>query len=280
MSRKLASSIGRVGLLQPLVVRAAGPASDEYLLLDGYRRHQALQKLQVATAECLITPDSAAAPHAPQVCHLTAFQMHEMVLRALGRGVTEAELCRELALSRKVMLRRRDLTRDLCPEAIALMRRTSTPQSTYDRLRCVKPARQVEMARLIVATYNFSEAYAEALVAATAPGDLTDRGRRSRSTRLTPKQIDRMEGERAGLEHPFLRAFDRYGMRSLQRAVLVSYLRTLLENARIRQFLLANHPAVHDEIEALVGRFKSKCPSRVRKRKEPASGPSPLPPLQ
>jgi hypothetical protein len=268
--RRLTASIGRAGLIQPIVVRDQQGATGRYLLLDGYNRYQALVRLRTETAECLYTSDEAAVPHAPMVCHLTVYQQHAMVLRGIERGLTEMDLRRELGFSRMTVQRLLNLVRGIGDEALARLRCTWAPRVVYDQLRKARPSRQVRIADLMLAMNNFSEAYVTALIASSAPGDLLDPACRHNIEGLRPADIARFERARQPLEEGYLRACRDYGVLSLHLAVLASYVRELLNNPRVDHCLAQRHPAIHAELQRIAEPYRDDRRPRKRTYKRPA----------
>ncbi len=90
----------------------------------------------------------------------------------------------------------------------------------------MKPMRQIEMAELMVASRNFTVAYAKCLVAATAQEQLLE-PETPKEIGLTPEDIARMEREMRALEGDFRRIEESHGQNVLNLVVAVAYVRRL-----------------------------------------------------
>ncbi|OAJ60548.1 hypothetical protein A6V36_01780 [Paraburkholderia ginsengiterrae] len=55
--KQIRASIGKIGLIEPLSVNAADPATGQYVLLDGHLRLRAMQDLGCIEAPCLVATD-------------------------------------------------------------------------------------------------------------------------------------------------------------------------------------------------------------------------------
>lgn len=108
-------------------------------------------------------------------------------------------------------------------------------------LRVLKPKRQVEVVRSMVALDCFSVAFAAALAMATPPGQLISlRKRRGRT--LTETQRVTMERAAARLLRQLAQVQDRIAADSLDLVLIRGFLDRLLSNGPVVRHLVQHHP--------------------------------------
>jgi ParB-like chromosome segregation protein Spo0J len=163
------SSIREVGVIEPPVVRPLGrdKKGQQYLLLDGHLRVEALRDLARTEVLCLISTDDESYTYNQHINRLVPIQEHYMVMRALARGVSEERIGRALNMDVAAIRERRDLLRGIGPEAVALLKATPIARRALLYLREVTPERQVEIAEMMNLVNNYTAIYCQALVAAT-----------------------------------------------------------------------------------------------------------------
>lgn len=81
--------------------------------------------------------------------------------------MTVTRIARTLNVDVASIRQKRDLLEGICPEAIQLLKDRRFPAPSLRELRKVKPMRQIEIAELMCAAFNFSLGYAKCLVGAT-----------------------------------------------------------------------------------------------------------------
>src|SRR5690348_3576029 len=94
--KRIASSIGEVGIVEPLVVARHGKDAGPFMLVDGHLRHAALLDLGSSEAPCLIANDDEAFTYNKRVSRLATIQEHYMIVKAIERGVSEEKLAKAL----------------------------------------------------------------------------------------------------------------------------------------------------------------------------------------
>ncbi|MFB3882429.1 MAG: plasmid partitioning protein RepB C-terminal domain-containing protein [Armatimonadota bacterium] len=255
-SRKYATvlaSIREVGVIEPLVVHPLGAAAEgKYLLLDGHLRLEALKELGQERAPCLIATDDETYTYNAKVNQVSAIQEHFMILKALERGVSEARIANALKVDVKRIREKRDLLQGVCPEAVALLKDASAPAAAIQKLKRVKPPRQVEIVEMMLLVNNFSSVYCEALVAATPKALLADNGKAKKHPALRPEDIARMEREMETLQRDLQAHEDSYGENFLHLVVVRGYLSRLLENERVVRFVSQHSPDVLTAFQQIV----------------------------
>lgn len=249
--RRIAASVAEVGIIEPLVVsRTDDP--NQFLLLDGHMRLEALIATGALEARCLLADDDEAFTYNKRVNRLATVQEHYMIVRALDEGVPEEKLAKALDIDIKLVKRRKTLLDRICPEAVDILKDKSVNPVTFDVLRRMKPIRQIEVADLMLIAANYTSSYAKALLAATRPGDLVKPDKPKRIAGLTPEQIARMERETESTRQDFKAIDASYGDDVLHLVIASGYLSKLLANPEIRRFLAEKHREILEKFQSLI----------------------------
>lgn len=129
----------------------------------------------------------------------------------------------------------------LCPAAVDRLGGRRLNMCVMRELAVLKPKRQVEVVRTMVALNCFSVAFAAALVMATPPEQLTSlRKRRGRT--LTEAQRATMQRASARLLRQLTQVQGRLAAESLDLVLLRGFLDRLLSNGRVVRHLVQHHP--------------------------------------
>jgi hypothetical protein len=84
--KRVISSIGEVGIVEPLVVARQQDDNEPYMLVDGHLRHAALMDLGMSEAPCLIADDDEAFTYNKRVNRPATIQEHYMMSRRSNAG--------------------------------------------------------------------------------------------------------------------------------------------------------------------------------------------------
>jgi len=248
----IASSVAEIGVIEPLVVFAQRNEAHGYLLLDGHMRLQIVKSLGWETVECLLAGDDEAFTYNHKVNRLSTIQEHFMIRRAIKQGVSEERIAQSLNVDTASIRKKRDLLEGVCPEAVELLKEKRISAKAIREIRKAKPIRQIEMAELMIASWNFSTSYAKCLLAATPPEQLIESEQQKEIKGLSADDIARIEREMEGLERDFKAIEDSYGKNVLNLVIVVGYLRNLLANVRVVRYLSRNHPEILSEFQKLI----------------------------
>lgn len=249
--RRIAQSVGEVGVIEPLVV-VRSPGQGAFMLLDGHVRLAILRDLGQVETRCLVASDDEAFTYNKRVNRLATIQEHYMIVRALERGVSEEKLARALDVDVKSIKRRRNLLDGIAPEVIELLKDRAVNPVTFEALRKMKPMRQVEVAELMISAGNFTSAYAKALLAATRQSDLANASKPKKVAGMTPEQMARMEREMESLTKDFKALENSYGDDVLHLVIASGYLARLVGNGEIERYMRGRHPEILDEFRAII----------------------------
>jgi hypothetical protein len=249
----LQSSIAEVGIIEPLVVYPLPRAQDQYLLLDGHLRLEVLKALGTTETLCLLASDDEGFTYNRHVNHLIPIQAHIMLLQALDNGVSEERAARMLSVDISNIRAKRNLMRDICDEAVGVLKTSPISTASLRLLRQVKPERQVEIAEMLVITGNFSANYCQALVTATKPhlrGEIKP-AKKADGT-LSAEAVARMQDELDTLQRELQVREDSYGKNFLNLMLVRGYLENLLGNANVARYLQTHHPEIHRVFQQII----------------------------
>lgn len=248
---RIATSVGAVGVIEPLVVAKAG-RDGRHMLLDGHLRLHALREQNIESTLCIISDDDEAFTYNKRVNRLATVQEHYMISRAIDRGVPPAMIAKALGIDEKVVLHRRNLLDGIAPGAVELLKDRPINPHVFNILRKMKPLKQTETAELMVAMNNFTATYAKAILAASKQTDLAKPDRPKSVSGLTSEQMARMEREMESLTKDYQALEATFGDDVLQLVLASRYLGRLIQNTNIVGYLEARHPEIIVEFRTIV----------------------------
>lgn len=248
---RIATSVGAVGVIEPLVVAKAG-RDGRHMLLDGHLRLHALREQNIESTLCIISDDDEAFTYNKHVNRLATVQEHYMISRAIDRGVPPAMIAKALGIDEKVVLHRRNLLDGIAPGAVELLKDRPINPHVFNILRKMKPLKQTETAELMVAMNNFTATYAKAILAASKQTDLAKPDRPKTVSGLTSEQMARMEREMESLTKDYQALEATFGDDVLQLVLASRYLGRLIQNNKIVGYLEARYPEIIVEFRTIV----------------------------
>jgi len=249
---QIRASIQEIGIIEPLIVTQADPASNLHMLLDGHLRLLAARELDLAKVTCLVSKDDEGYTYNKRVNRLATVQEHYMILRALERGVPEERLAKALDIKIESIRRKRDLLDGICEEVVEMLKDRHFSVDVTRQLRKMKPQRQIECADLMCSMNNFSVHYASALLAATPADQLAEPGTQKRFKGISASDISRMEQEMSLVQGRFKIIEQSYGNDVLNMVLARGYLVKLLSNRSVASYLQRRHPELHQEFRDIV----------------------------
>jgi hypothetical protein len=263
---QILASIATIGLVEPLVVTRIQPAGETYRLLDGRLRYNALQRLNIPDAACLISTDDEAYTYNKHINRLTPAQDARMISKAIDQGVSSERIANVLGLDTNTVRRRATLLTGICPEAAELLAEKVCPATTFSILKQMKPLRQLEAAELMCGQGNYSSAFVRAILAATPENQLELRPPSTRKTdaELTA-QLTKLEKELAALQANATLTDERYGVDQLHLTVAIGYVSTLMNNAAVVLWLEQHYLQFANYFQQL----KEEADEIVESRRQP-----------
>lgn len=245
-------SVKEVGLIEPLMVYPQKDAPGKHLLLDGHLRLFALKELGHTLAECIIARDDECFTYNARVSRVTPIQEHRMIVKAVEMGVNPERIAAALNIPVRVVKAFMNLLVGIHAEVADLLKDKNIAPGTLRLLRRVNAVRQVEIAELMVGTNSYSKAYVEALILATPEDQLVHSVKPKKPKGLSAENLAKMEQEMEMLQRDLKTTEKSYGQNVLSLTVARSYIRKLLENPEVKQFLNAQYADVLNEFAALV----------------------------
>jgi ParB-like chromosome segregation protein Spo0J len=256
---RIKASMQEVGIIEPPIVFPKKGDKDVYLMLDGHVRLDIARNLKLESLFCLVATDDEAFTYNHKVNQLQPIQEHFMILRAIKNGVSEERIARTLNVNVDTIKQKRDLLTGICPEAVELLRDRKASAGAIREVKRVKPMRQIEMAEVMVASNNYTAAYAKCLVLASSPDQLLEPSQQTAPGGMEDHDVARLQREMNSMEHEFKLVQEEYGRNMLNLVVVVGYLRSLLDNAAVVRFLSQAEPAMLAEFQKIMAQADMKA---------------------
>ena len=250
--KQIKTSIEEIGLIEPLSITAAVPATGQHVLLDGHLRLLAMQDLGFVEAPCLVATDDESYTYNNRLNRLSTIQEHYMIRRVVERGVSPERLAKALAVDVSQIIKKISLLDGICPEAAELLNDRQFSAELVRAIRKMKPTRQVECIELMIAANNVTVPYAEALLVATPAARLVAGRKPPKLTGVSHEQMAKMEREMSNLQTQYKLVEQTYGQDVLNLVLAKGYLARLLENGSVARYLRDRQPDLLSEFEAIV----------------------------
>lgn len=147
----------------------------------------------------------------------------------------------------------RELVRGICPDVLGVLRDSPVKTKIFGLLQKVLPARQLEIARLMVALDRVRLTYARVLVALTPQALLVSPSvTRTQLAGIDANRFAAMETELAALSQQFLSNAEQLGSWRLELVAARGYLNRLLDNARLVRYLARNFAGALSEFQKMI----------------------------
>lgn len=258
--KRIAASVAEVGVVEPLVVAQAG-AGGVYALLDGHVRLNVLKARGEAEARCVIAADDEAFTYNKRVNRLAPIQEHYMIVRAIERGVSMQKLARALNVDVAAIRQRRQLLNGIHADVAELLKDKPVGINAFQKLRKMKPIRQLEVAELMVSANNYSANYAKALLVTTRPADLVKPDTAKKASGADNAERERVVRELAVVTHDYKALEVSYGDDSLLLMIAAGFLERLLSRRPIEQFLETGHLEVLETFRGVIAAVSLEAPA-------------------
>jgi len=251
--KQIRSSLRELGSIEPPVVAQDRQCKGKYLLLDGHMRVHAMRELGATVVNCIVSTDDEGFTYNKRVNRLATVQQHRMVARAIERGVSEDRIAKALNVTPYAVSQSRRLLDGICPEVAEILKDKFVAKNAFWILRRMTPERQIEAAELMVAMNRYTLGYARALLVATPPNQIVNRGRRVRKIKgLSDRQLGLMEREQATLDRELRAAQRSYGVDHLDLVLAKGYLAKLLRNEHVLRYLAQHNTEMLVEFRRLI----------------------------
>lgn len=246
----IASTVEKKGLVEPPVVFRCRDESGRFLLLDGHARLEVLKSLGEASVVCLIATDDEAFTYNKRLCRLATIQEHRMILKLAEHGMSEQSIAELMRVDVSTLRTKLRLLDGISPEVAELLKDKRCPVASIRLLRQMKPARQLQVASLMVQMGTYTSRFVTTMLETSRP---TDRlaVKNTRTPKLTPEQVEQMQAEMAGLQERIKEIEGSYGTENLKLVLGVGYIIALLQNARVTRFLSQRHKEIYAQFERI-----------------------------
>lgn len=248
---QILSSIREVGLIEPPVV-AVSQKSQEYLLLDGHLRIMALKELGVDRVSCLVSIDDEGYTYNKYIIRLSAVQEHKMIAKALVAGVSEEKLAKALNIDVRSLRTKKMMLDGICPEAVDLLKDKIISEKVFRVLKKMKPPRQIRVAMLMNDQNRFGYIYAKSLLDGTSDDQLVEGAVKKRISPAALEKRVRLEEENISLSEDVRSLKEAYGSDMLNLTLLQAYLKRLLGNEKVANYLQTYHSVICDKFVEVV----------------------------
>ena len=254
---QIKASIKEIGIIEPLIVT---PTADkkQFVLLDGHIRLEILKDLGFSEIPCILSSDDENYTYNKKINRLATIQEHFMIRRAIDQGVDEERLASALNIDIKSIRSKINLLNGICPEVIELLKDRELSPNVFSLLKKMKSVRQIECAELMTTLNNLTVPYAKALLMTTPPNMLVDSKKISKKTSNSFEAIRKIEIDSANLHLHIKLLEQNYAQDTLNSVLATGYLRKLLGNNNIKNYLEKNHTEIFSEFESIL---KSSSPS-------------------
>lgn len=163
----------------------------------------------------------------------------------------------------------------ICPDVLDFLQDYPVKVKIFGLLRHVLPARQLEIARLMVAMERVTFTYAKILIAFTPHPLLAEGFYPAMIANVSEDQLGAMTPELGRLSSEFLSAVERLGPVSLELLAAGRYLDRLMDNSRVVRYLAHTFPGYFEEFHELSGGHAFSNSLSLATGRGPRSGPPP-----
>ena len=148
---------------------------------------------------CLIATDDEAFTYNRRLCRLATIQEHKMILKLAEHGMSEQSIAELMRVDVSTLRTKLRLLDGIAPEVAELLKDKRCPVASIRLLRQMKPARQLQVASLMVQMGTYTSRFVTTMLETSRPADRIT-VKNTRTPKVTPEQLERMQAEMAGLQ--------------------------------------------------------------------------------
>lgn len=247
--QRIAASIRAVGLIEPLVVF---PENGQYIILDGYQRYKILLEMGIERVPCIIWKEKEAFTGNRMVNRLSHAQEMRMLRKSLEE-LDEKTIGAAFGISSIGHRLNQSLLKQLHPNVVKAFESGKILTNVARELRYVKPERQHEILELMESCNDYSVPFARGLILKTpaskraklpangfSPWEKSEKKSSDLLKRL--QEAEEKQEFYAGL----------YRQYSYNLLKLIIYVRSLMANERVHEYIAANHPELAESFREIV----------------------------
>ncbi|EEF16105.1 hypothetical protein AM202_0059 [Actinobacillus minor 202] len=232
--QSILSSIQEVGIIEPLVVYPE--REHQYILLDGHLRLHALKMLGADTALCMISTDDEGFTYNKQINRLTTIQEHNMLVKAIERGVSDESIAKTLNIDLKILRQKMNMLNGITKEVIEKLANKQVGKDIFRILRKMKPERQIEVVDMMIASNKFSLTYANMMLLSSRKDELVE-SHKAKPTNNNLEDLSIMQKELNRLKENYKVSEEKLADLKMALIVAKGYVNRLLSNAAIVDLL-------------------------------------------
>jgi len=246
--KRIRASLGAVGLIDPLIVF---PQGDDYEILDGCIRYQILLDMGVETVPCLVGKQRESFTGNRMVNQLSPAQEMRMLRKSLEE-LDEKTIASALGMTQIGHRLNAGLLKKLDPVVVKAFEAGKLTLQCARELTHVKLERQVEILKLMESCSDYSATFAKGLVLKTPVAKRAKlNGAKTPWTRADEQKNDLLKRLReAEQQQDFYSGLYRQYTTNLLK--LVIYVRSLLANERVKEYLAAKHAELCELFDEII----------------------------
>ncbi len=246
--QRIEASLRAVGLIDPFVVFRQG---DNYEILDGGLRYPMLLEMGVETVPCIVANQREAFTPNRMVNQLTASQEMRMLRKSLEE-LDESTIASALGISGISHRLNAGLLKRLDPLVAKAFEAGKLSLQSAKELALVKPERQTEILALMESCNDYSVTFAKGMVLKTPVAKRAKtNSQRTPWNRTEEKKTSLLNRLReAEQQQDFYSSLYRQYATNLMK--LVMYVRSLVSNPRLREYLSTKYPEQLEIFEQII----------------------------
>lgn len=235
--QRIEASLRAVGLIEPLIVYDQG---DTFEILDGNLRYEILLEMGVETVPCLVWKHREAFTTSRMVNHISAAEEMRMLRKSLEE-LDEKTIAAALGLAGIGHRLNGTLTKQLEPRVLKAFEAGKINRTCAQELAHVKPDRQSEILGLMESCNDYGITFAKGLVLKTPTAKRSKvNGTKTPWVQAEQKKNDLLKRlQEAEQQQDFFSGLYRQYTTNLLK--LVIYVRSMLINERVRNYLADQH---------------------------------------
>ena len=247
--QRIEASLRAVGLIDPLLVHDQGGM---YEILDGRLRYRILLDMGIETVPCLIWREREAFTANRMVNHISPAEEMRMLRKSLEE-LDEKTIAGAFGLSGIAHRLNDRLLKRLEPGVRKAFEAGKLTRQSAAELTHVKPERQTEILGLMESCNDHSVTFVKGLVLKTPASKRAKlNGARTPWTQAEQNRNNLLKRlQEAEQQQDFFSGLYRQYTTNLLK--LVIYVRSLVSNARVREYLEAHHPAELKLFDEIIG---------------------------
>ncbi|MDQ0630981.1 ParB/RepB/Spo0J family partition protein [Pantoea agglomerans] len=237
-----------IGLIEPILIYIDGD-KNEIKILDGHLRIEALKELGETKVECLVSTVYDTYTPNTKVNQVTIIQIQKMLKDAIKAGVPIELLSSSLNVSVESLKGKISILNGISPKVIEILNDKNVPKATFQALKKMVPLRQLECANLMIKFDNFSKNFSHSLLQSSPKETLVETLSKTPASKEGHKKIiERLEKEMAHVHVDADKLKETYGSNSLKLTIIISHIKTLLENQVLFRWMHKNKPDLLNEL--------------------------------